>query len=106
MDKLCHKSMIMAAQYTDFKRFKHNDLNDLEVKLQGLANSKLKNKPIIIVTESIFSMDGDIANLPGIISLAQKYKATCYVDEAHATGLFGDTNREAVAPTPYLSIYR
>ena len=93
MDKLCHKSMIMAAQYTDFKRFKHNDLNDLEVKLSSLANSKLKDKPIIIVTESIFSMDGDIADLPGIIKLAQKYKATCYVDEAHATGIFGDKGK-------------
>lgn len=62
---------------------------DLEKNLKEAENSRLK----FIVTDGVFSMDGDVAPLPDIISLAKKYGAFTFVDEAHATGVFGKTGR-------------
>lgn len=84
-DELIHASLIDGARLSNANKyiFKHNDLDSLEEKLK---NSKGN---IFIVTESVFSMDGDQAPLIEILSLAKKYDANLIVDEAHATGVIG-----------------
>lgn len=71
--------------------YKHNDMADLEAKIKNTAFSKG-----IIVSDSVFSMDGDIVNLPAITALAKKYTLFTIIDEAHATGVIGQTGRGAV----------
>lgn len=86
-DELCHASLvdgIRLSQGTGYK-FAHNDTAALKKKLE-LAKDK---GPKIIITESVFSMDGDIAPLKEIAELADQYDAALIVDEAHATGVFG-----------------
>jgi 7-keto-8-aminopelargonate synthetase-like enzyme len=78
--------------------FHHNDLNDLEKILKWAdknlkAESGKRKAEILIVTESIFSMDGDAAPLREIVKLKNKYGAWLMVDEAHATGLYGKNRR-------------
>ena len=100
-DKLVHACVIDAARLCGAKLrvFAHNDPNDLEKKLKWAAaqtrNSKLetRNTRILVVTESVFSMDGDLAPLREIIELKDKYGAWLMLDEAHATGLFGERRR-------------
>lgn len=84
-DELIHASLIDGARLSNANKyiFKHNDLNSLAEKLK---NSKGN---IFIVTESVFSMDGDSAPLVEISDLAKKYNAYLIVDEAHATGIIG-----------------
>jgi 5-aminolevulinate synthase len=65
--------------------FNHNDLGDLEKKLQGIS----LEHPKIIIFESIYSMDGDVAPIEKICDLAEKYNAMTYVDEIHAVGMYG-----------------
>lgn len=96
LDKLCHACLIDAAKLSDaqIRVFKHNDLNDLESKLKW-ARSKLasvkEHRTILIITESVFSMDGDLAPLKDMVKLKDQYGAWLLVDEAHATGLYGQT---------------
>jgi len=87
-DKLVHASIIDGIKLCscEFMRYKHNDYDNLEHILKKYSG---KYKTIFIVTESIFSMDGDTANLNQLISLKNKYKAKLYVDEAHAFGVVG-----------------
>ncbi|MDD3150059.1 MAG: pyridoxal phosphate-dependent aminotransferase family protein [Candidatus Gastranaerophilales bacterium] len=87
-DKLNHASIIdgMKLGDGDFFRYKHFDYEDLEYKLEKYSN---KYKNIYIITESVFSMDGDIADLKKIVEIKKKYNATLIVDEAHAFGVFG-----------------
>jgi 8-amino-7-oxononanoate synthase len=98
IDKLVHACIVDAARLGGAKLrvFDHNDLDDLE-KILKWANSKSRiSNPasrILIVTESIFSMDGDRAPLREIVSLKEKYGAWLMVDEAHATGLYGKNRR-------------
>jgi 8-amino-7-oxononanoate synthase len=98
LDKLVHASIVDAAKLSGAKLriFDHNDLNDLEDKLKW-ANEKFKSQnpeaKILVVTESIFSMDGDAAPLREIIALKNKYGAWLMVDEAHATGIIGENGR-------------
>lgn len=68
--------------------YRHNDMSDLEEKLRSHTACRT-----LIVTDSVFSMDGDIANLPQILDLARKYDALTMIDEAHATGVIGATGR-------------
>jgi 8-amino-7-oxononanoate synthase len=84
-DELIHASLIDGARLSNANKyiFKHNDLKSLEEKLK---NSKGN---IFVVTESVFSMDGDLAPLIEISTLAKKYQANLIVDEAHATGVIG-----------------
>lgn len=85
-DELIHASMIDGCRLSHASRYKfiHNDLNDLEEKL------KISKGNIFVVVESIYSMDGDAAPLLDISSLCEKYQANLIVDEAHATGVFGN----------------
>ncbi|QCE35086.1 8-amino-7-oxononanoate synthase [Acetobacteraceae bacterium] len=93
MDKLCHASMIQGANASQaghakakILRFRHNDTDHLQSLLEREKETKgLK----FILTESIFSMDGDRANLKALFELKTHYQAILYIDEAHATGLFG-----------------
>lgn len=91
LDKLIHASIVDAARHSGAKLrvFRHNDLNDLEAKLQW-ASDKHPQARKLIVTESVFSMDGDLAPLLNITDLKDQYGAWLMVDEAHATGLFGE----------------
>ena len=102
VDKLVHASIVDAAKLSGAKLrvFDHNDLDDLEKILkwagQTKAESGKRKAEILIVTESIFSMDGDAAPLRELVTLKEKYGAWLMVDEAHATGLCG-TNRRGLA---------
>ena len=87
-DKLVHASMIDACKLSGAKlvRWAHNDVQALEKRLQQHETSKVRK---LIITESVFSMDGDIAPLAEIAALAEKYGAMLMVDEAHSSGTFG-----------------
>ena len=87
-DRLCHASLIDGALASDatLLRYRHNDTRHLA---QVLEKNRPFYKQIMIVTESVFSMDGDIAPLEKIIILKEKHNATLLVDEAHALGVFG-----------------
>jgi len=102
VDKLVHACIVDAAKLSGAKLrvFDHNDLNDLEAKLKWAEKniehptSNIQHRTrVLIVTESIFSMDGDAAPLREIIALKEKYGAWLMVDEAHATGLIGENGR-------------
>lgn len=87
-DRLVHASIIDGIILSQAKlfRFRHNDTNHLENFLQ---KERSRFKRALIVTESIFSMDGDAAPLKALANLKQKYDCEFFVDEAHATGIFG-----------------
>ena len=86
-DKLNHASIIDAARlsYGTVHRYGHNDMADLERRLQSVDGDGGK----LIVTDGIFSMEGDIVDLPSIVSLAKVHDATVLVDDAHAFGVLG-----------------
>ena len=79
----------IKLSYASFVRYKHSDMVDLEKKLKN-ANPK---KGKLIITDGVFSMSGDIANLPGIVKLAKKYNARIMVDDAHSLGVLGEHGR-------------
>jgi 8-amino-7-oxononanoate synthase len=97
LDKLVHACIVDAARLSGAKIrvFAHNDLEDLEKKLKWAADCRTTsaNSRVLVVTESIFSMDGDAAPLREIIALKEKYGAWLMVDEAHATGIVGKIGR-------------
>ncbi len=99
LDKLAHACMVDAARLSGgtLRVFAHNDLDDLEKKLRWArsltAISSKAPQRILIVTESVFSMDGHLAPLRNIADLKDQYGAWLMVDEAHATGLFGENRR-------------
>nr|WP_314437125.1 5-aminolevulinate synthase [uncultured Brevundimonas sp.] len=88
-DALNHASMIEGIRQGGGPRhvFRHNDLDHLE----SLLAAAPVDAPKLIAFESVYSMDGDIADLAGTIALAQKYGAMTYLDEVHAVGLYGET---------------
>lgn len=88
-DRLVHASMIDACKLSGAKlvRWTHNDVQALEKRLEQYAESNVRK---LIITESVFSMDGDIAPLKEIANLAEKYDCLLMVDEAHSTGTFGE----------------
>jgi 8-amino-7-oxononanoate synthase len=95
LDKLVHACIVDAAKLSGAKLrvFDHNDLNDLEDKLKWARKNIPHGTHVLIVTESIFSMDGDAAPLREIVALKEKFSAWLMVDEAHATGIIGQNGR-------------
>jgi 8-amino-7-oxononanoate synthase len=95
LDKLVHACIVDAARLSGAKLrvFAHNDLDDLEAKLQWAAGHLPPAGHALVITESIFSMDGDAAPLLEIVTLKEKYGAWLMVDEAHATGVIGADGR-------------
>ena len=89
-DALNHASIIDAIRLSKAQRFifKHRDYDELE---QMLAGAKARNK--LIVTDGVFSMEGDVADLPRLKELAERYDAVLAIDESHATGVLGATGR-------------
>ena len=91
MDRENHASLYDGCRlsYGKMLRFRHNDMSDLEKKLQKVPDSC----GCLIVTDGVFSMGGDIANLPEICTLARKYGARVMVDDAHGLGVIGEGGR-------------
>ena len=94
-DALNHASIIDGIRLCKAQRYRyaHNDMNDLE---RCLKEAKPNARRMMIATDGVFSMDGDIAPLKEIQSLATKYGALTMVDECHATGFFGPTGRGSI----------
>lgn len=86
-----HASIIEGRRlsFSHSLKYRHNDMSSLESQLKKCAPDKLK----LIVTDGVFSMEGDVCNLPEIVSLARKYNAQVMVDEAHGIGVFGKGGR-------------
>jgi 8-amino-7-oxononanoate synthase len=96
LDKLAHASLIDGARLSGatVRVFPHNNLEKLDALLSKVAGNGSR---VLIVTESLFSMDGDIAPLRRIVELKEKYGAWLLVDEAHATALYGKTGAGLLA---------
>jgi glycine C-acetyltransferase len=92
-DELNHASIIDGVRLCKAQRFryKHNDMADLKAKLDEAKNCRFK----LIFTDSVFSMDGDLAKLPDICDLADRHGAAVGIDDAHGTGHLGPTGRGA-----------
>ena len=90
-DALNHASIIDGIRLSKAQRhiYKHMDMADLEEKLIASQSARIR----LIVTDGVFSMDGDVAPLKEITALAKKYNATVFIDECHATGFFGPTGK-------------
>lgn len=93
LDELDHASIIEGARLSFGKtlKYRHNDMDALEKVLQRCEPDRIK----LIVVDGIFSMEGDIANLPEIVRLAEKYNANIMVDDAHSFGVIGEGGRGA-----------
>jgi 5-aminolevulinate synthase len=89
-DNSNHASLIEGIRHSGAPkaRWKHNDLSDLEEKLQDCVD---QNMVPCIVFESVYSMDGDVSPIEGVCELAERYRAITYLDEVHAVGLYGKT---------------
>jgi glycine C-acetyltransferase len=94
-DELNHASIIDGVRLSKASRavYKHNDMVHLE---EILREKREQYQNVLIITDGVFSMDGDIANLPEIVRLAKKYKALTYVDDAHGSGVLGKSGRGTV----------
>lgn len=90
-DELNHGSIIDGCRLTKAEKrvFKHRDIRDLEKQLEGAKNFRR----VLVITDGVFSMDGDIAPLKDIVRLAEDYRAITYVDDAHGDGVLGKNGR-------------
>ena len=97
-DELSHASIRDGIQLSNAKsyKFKHNDFEDLERLIQNPRSKTQDLTTIYIVTESVFSMDGDCPNLEELATLSNKYNCNLVVDEAHALGVFGENGQGLV----------
>ncbi|MFY9630153.1 MAG: glycine C-acetyltransferase [Candidatus Cybelea sp.] len=94
-DELNHASIIdgvRLASKARRERYKHSDMGELEAKLKAVEGCF----PVVIVTDGVFSMEGDLAKLPEIVELAKKYGAITIVDDSHGTGVMGKTGRGTI----------
>eukprot|EP00514_Thraustochytrium_sp_LLF1b_P010598 CAMPEP_0184549310 /NCGR_PEP_ID=MMETSP0199_2-20130426/9257_1 /TAXON_ID=1112570 /ORGANISM="Thraustochytrium sp., Strain LLF1b" /LENGTH=416 /DNA_ID=CAMNT_0026944023 /DNA_START=43 /DNA_END=1294 /DNA_ORIENTATION=+ len=93
-DSLNHASIIDGIRLCKAQRhrYEHMDMKDLEAKLEQSADARVR----LIVTDGVFSMDGDVAPLKDICDLAEKHDALVFIDECHATGFFGKTGRGTI----------
>lgn len=94
LDEQDHASIIEGRRlsFSNYLKYKHNDMESLEAQLKKCDPDKVK----LIVTDSVFSMEGDVANLPEIVRLSKQYGASVMVDEAHGIGVFGEGGRGVV----------
>ncbi|WP_082053738.1 aminotransferase class I/II-fold pyridoxal phosphate-dependent enzyme [Gordoniibacillus kamchatkensis] len=92
VDAYCHNSIIQGAMLSGAKlySFQHNDANALEAILR---DNRMRHERCLIVVEGVYSMDGDIADLPAFIALKERFKALLMVDEAHSIGVLGDSGK-------------
>ncbi len=90
-DKLNHASIVDGCMMSgaEFRRFKHNDMLDLEKRLQQIPDGATR----LVVADAVFSMDGDVIDLPRVVELCRKYGAYLMMDEAHSVGVLGKTGR-------------
>jgi glycine C-acetyltransferase len=90
-DELNHASIIDGIRLckAQRRRYKHSDLADLELALKETQSQRFR----MVVTDGVFSMDGDLAKLPEICDLTERYQAVLVVDDSHATGIMGPTGR-------------
>lgn len=90
-DKLNHASLVDGCLMSGakFVRFRHNDMEALEQRLQQIPSGAVK----LVISDSVFSMDGDIINFPKMVELCRKYDAWLMIDEAHSVGVLGKTGR-------------
>ena len=90
-DKLNHASIVDGCLMSgaEFRRFKHNDMQDLENRLQQIPAGVSK----LVIADAVFSMDGDVIDLPSVVDLCRKYDAWLMMDEAHSLGVLGKTGR-------------
>lgn len=90
-DKLNHASIVdgCLTSGAEFRRFKHNDMEDLEHRLQQVPDDAAR----LVITDAVFSMDGDVIDLPSVSALCRRYDAYLMVDEAHSVGVLGATGR-------------
>jgi 8-amino-7-oxononanoate synthase len=90
-DKLNHASIVDGCLMSgaEFRRFRHNDTADLEKRLEQVPGDRAK----LVISDSVFSMDGDIIDLPAMVKLCKKYGAWLMIDEAHSIGVLGKTGR-------------
>ena len=90
-DKLNHASIVDGCLMSgaEFRRFKHNDMVELERRLQQTPSDVAK----LVVADAVFSMDGDVLDLPSTVELCKKYNAWLMIDEAHSVGVLGKTGR-------------
>jgi len=95
IDRLCHASLIDGAKLSGaiLRSFPHNNLEKLEKILDATCKANNKDNRILIVTEGIFSMDGDSPDLYKIVNLKKKYNALLLVDEAHSFGICGEIGK-------------
>lgn len=91
LDKLCHASLIDGARRSGatLRVYPHNNLDKLECLLRHYREKLPNNSRLLVVTESVFSMDGDRAPLPEIVNLVEQHNALLLLDEAHAVGILG-----------------
>ncbi|MEM7612223.1 MAG: glycine C-acetyltransferase [Pseudomonadota bacterium] len=90
-DALNHASIIDGIRLSKAQRYRyqHDDMADLEAQLQAASDARVR----LIATDGVFSMDGTVANLPGIVALAEQYDALIMMDDCHATGFLGRDGR-------------
>lgn len=93
-DRYCHASLIEACRLAKatLRVFHHNDVEHLE----KLLKKREKARPALVVTEGVFSMDGDLAPLPELLTLCRQYEATLVIDDAHGTGVMGKNGRGTI----------
>lgn len=94
-DALNHASIIDGVRLSkaDKAIFKHSDMDDLR---RVLEEKRKDYKNVLIITDGVFSMDGDVAKLPEIVALAEEFQAMTYVDDAHGSGVLGESGRGSV----------
>lgn len=90
-DKLNHASIVDGCLMSgaEFRRFRHNDMADLEKRLEQVPADRAR----LVIADAVFSMDGDIIDLPAMVKLCRKYGAWLMIDEAHSVGVLGRTGR-------------
>ena len=93
-DRLCHASLLDGCRLSDadFRIYRHNDMDHLA----SLLSKRRKGRRTLIVTDGVFSMDGDLALLPDLARIAHMYEADLYVDDAHGTGVMGHHGRGTI----------